>query len=557
MPGQAFDHEYRIVVPNGAVRWIWHRGFPVRDEAGQVVRFVGVAVEITGRKQAEAEKALLVTAIEQSAEAMVIANPRGDIEYVNPAFTRLSGCGSAEVLGKNLRSLKSAGRAPEFFKQLWEAVLERKSWHGEISSRREDGKLYAEELKIMPVQGAGGEIAHFVSTQQDVTERRLLEQQFRQSQKMEAVGRLAGGVAHDFNNLLTVILGYTAMTLTIVDSSNPAQGFVEEIKKAGERAATLTRQLLAFSRQQVLDLQVLNLNTLVADVTNMLECLIGADVDLAMIRDPELGLVKADPGQLEQILVNLVVNSRDAMPQGGKLTIETANVTLDEPHADSQTAAPPGRYVMLAVSDTGTGMDAETLTHIFEPFYTTKEKGKGTGLGLSMVYGTVKQSGGYVWVYSEPGRGTTLKIYLPRVEKVESPAPAFEAPGDSDLGTETILLVENEEAVRSLARRILEAFGYKVIESLSPEDALQIGQGHKEQIDLLLTDVVMPRISGRKVAEHLTLLRPRLKVLYMSGYTDNSVLRHGVLEAGMPFLQKPFTPSSLARKVREVLGTRG
>jgi PAS domain S-box-containing protein len=429
--GQAFDHEYRIVVPRGDVRWIWDRGFPIRDEAGQVIRYVGVAVDVTGRK--------------------------------------------------------------------------------------------------------------------------TLEQQLQQAAKIEAIGRLAGGVAHDFNNLLTIINGYSELVLNRLNSDDPMRGHLNEIIKAGDRAVSLTRQLLAFSRQQVLAPRVLDLNDLVADVGKMLHRLIGEDINLVMVQGPVLGHVKADAGQIEQILMNLAVNARDAMPQGGKLIIETANGELDEAYADGHPVVNPGRYVKLAVSDTGIGMDAETKSHIFEPFFTTKEKGKGTGLGLATVYGIVKQSGGYVWVSSEPGRGTTFKIYLPRVEEAGESVQFPEAAGHPIAASETILLVEDEEAVRALAARILQRLGYKVLESTSPEDALRISERHTDPIHLLVTDVVLPRMSGPKIAEHLTFLRPNMKVLYMSGYTDDTIVRSGVLEGTKAFLQKPFTPATLARKVREVL----
>jgi len=517
---------------------------------------LGVLRDITERKRAEAENVRLVTAIEQSAEAVMITSADGAIEYVNPAFTGITGYSRAEVVGQNPRMLKSDKHEPAFYQQLWATILKGEIWHGEILNRRKDGTLRTEEMYIDPVRSGRGEITHFIATKLDVTERKHLEEQFRQAQKMEGVGRLAGGVAHDFNNLLTIINGYGELMLGRFESNDPMRGYLVEIMNAGNRAASLTRQLLAFSRQQVLAPRVLDLNLLVADVEKMLRRLIGEDIDLVMVQEPALGQVKADPGQLEQILMNLAINARDAMPEGGKLVIETANVELDDAYSRSHALVSPGRYVMLAVSDTGIGMDAGTQAHIFEPFFTTKEKDKGTGLGLATVYGIVKQSSGHIWVYSEPGRGTAFKIYLPRFEEVEESVHAPEARGHSVPGTETILLVEDEEAVRSLAVRVLQDLGYQLLESTSPEDALEIAERHKEPIDLLLTDVVMPRMSGRKVAEHLALMRPGMKVLCMSGYTDDAIVRHGVLEAGVAFLQKPFTPAALARKVREVLDAR-
>jgi nitrogen-specific signal transduction histidine kinase/CheY-like chemotaxis protein len=390
----------------------------------------------------------------------------------------------------------------------------------------------------------------------DVSERQKLEERFRQSQKMEAVGRLAGGIAHDFNNLLTVITGFSDLLLGKPGSDATRREYAGEIRKAGERAALLTRQLLAFSRQQILLPEILDLNAVVGEVDSMLRRLIGEDIDLKTPLAPNLGRVKADPGQIQQILMNLAVNARDAMPQGGKLTIETANVELDSAYARTHAEVKPGSYVMLAVSDTGTGMVAEIQARIFEPFFTTKEKGKGTGLGLATVYGIVKQSGGNIWVYSEPGRGTSFKIYLPQVgEATAAAAPPI--PSEARTGaSETILLVEDDRGVRALARRVLELHGFRVLEADRGEDALQISERHEGPIHLLLTDVIMPGMSGRALADRLGTGHPETRVLFMSGYTDEAIVHHGVLESGIAFLQKPFTPDSLARKVRETLGVK-
>jgi PAS domain S-box-containing protein len=387
----------------------------------------------------------------------------------------------------------------------------------------------------------------------DVTERRVLEEQLRQSQKMEAVGQLAGGVAHDFNNLLTVITGYSDLTMRRLDHESPFRSSLEEIKKAGERAASLTRQLLAFSRKQVLQPKILQLNAIVADVDKMLRRLIGEDIDPLTLLEPSLGQIKADPGQIEQVILNLAVNARDAMPQGGKLTIETRNVYLDNQYARRHTAIQPGNYVMLAVSDTGCGIDAETQVRMFEPFFTTKEQGKGTGLGLSTVYGIVRQSGGHLWVYSEVGKGTTFKIYLPRVDDVTEMDVARDSLTELPQGRETVLLTEDEAQVRQMIRMILEMSGYRVLEAASGEEALILYKQHEGQIDLIMTDVVMPGMSGRELAESLEDLHPGIKVLYISGYTDDAIVRHGLLDQEIAFLQKPFTPDALMRKVREVL----
>jgi CheY-like chemotaxis protein len=375
----------------------------------------------------------------------------------------------------------------------------------------------------------------------------------RQSQKLEAIGQLAGGVAHDFNNLLTAINGYSSLALQRLDDNHPIRSYLEEVKKAGDRAANLTRQLLAFGRKQMLQPLALNLNDVVADMSKMLRRLIGEDIQFTAKFDPELMRIKADPGQIEQVLVNLVVNARDAMPQGGQLTIETANIEVDREYAGKHFGAPPGSYVMLAVSDTGVGMDEDTKARIFEPFFTTKEKGKGTGLGLSTVYGIIKQSGGNIWVYSEPGRGSSFKVYLQQFEAATGATEKATVEPVAQGGSETILLVEDEDVVRGLARKILEQSGYRVLDARNGTEAIRISREHAEAIQLLLTDVVMPEISGKEIAERLTVLRPTIRVLYMSGYTDEAIVHHGVIDANVEFIQKPFTPMALVRKVRAVL----
>jgi PAS domain S-box-containing protein len=390
---------------------------------------------------------------------------------------------------------------------------------------------------------------------QQITERLNLEEQLRQAQKMEAIGTLSGGIAHDFNNLLTVIQGYAGMLIERLRDDQGLCRYVEQISQAGDRAASLTRQLLAFSRRQVLQPKVLNLNALVLHLEKMLQRLISEDIEMVVIPAPGLGSVKADPGQLEQVIMNLVVNARDAMPNGGKLTLETANVELDEAYACEYVSVRPGHYVMLAVSDSGMGMDQQTLSHMFEPFFTTKEQGRGTGLGLSMVYGIVKQSDGHIWVYSEPGRGTTFKIYLPLVaEGAEALPPEETLPVAAD-GVGTILLVEDNHQVRELASSVLKTCGYTVLPAESTQLALSICEEQPGAIDLLLTDIVMPGFSGRELAKRAIARWPNIKVLYMSGYTTSAIVHQGVLDPGTFFLQKPFTPSSLKNKVREALSS--
>jgi PAS domain S-box-containing protein len=417
-----------------------------------------------------------------------------------------------------------------------------------------DGRIVWLRNIISPVRDTEGKVQKLRGIMMDITERKQLEEQFLQSQKMEAIGRLAGGIAHDFNNLLTVIRGYTDLLLYRIGKGDPGYKNLLEISKATDRAASLSRQLLAFSRRQVLQPKMLDLNTVVTELEKMLRRLIGEDIDMVTILDPTLGYVKVDPVQIEQAIMNLVVNSRDAMPKGGKLIIKTENLYLDEAYTNQRIDVQPGHYVMLSVSDTGCGMDEETMSHIFEPFFTTKESGRGTGLGLATVYGIVKQSGGHIEVYSEINRGTTFKIYLPRIIEEDTREPSPNAlmekwPG----GSETILVVEDEEGVRALAREVLKEKGYKVLEASGCDEAISTCEQISNPIHLLLIDMVMPKMSGHELAKRLLELHPEIKVIYMSGYADDTVIQYGALESDVPFLQKPFTPTTLLHKVREVL----
>jgi signal transduction histidine kinase/ActR/RegA family two-component response regulator len=425
----------------------------------------------------------------------------------------------------------------------------------EVRWKRQDGKVITVRLSGRGVRRPeeSAEVLEMIA--EDVTEQRVLENQFRQAQKMEAVGRLAGGVAHDFNNLLMVIGGYTEQLLEHTSKTNSLYPKIESIHHATERAASLTRQLLAFSRKQLLELKVVDLNVIMADMERLLRPLIGESIELQTVPAADLGRTRADAGQIEQVIMNLVVNAKDAMPEGGKLTIQTANANLGGDDFREYSYIQPGAYVMLSVSDNGHGMDKETQARIFEPFFTTKEKGKGTGLGLSTVYGIIKQSGGYVLVQSELGHGTTFRIYLPRVEESAEPVGTVRISQPQHGGSETVLLVEDEESVRQLVRETLELRGYNVLEAENGEAALQIVTHHAEPIHMLITDVVMPGMSGRELSARLCATHPQTKVLYLSGYTEDAIVHEGVLEAGTAFLQKPFTLQMLSRKVREVLGS--
>jgi signal transduction histidine kinase len=456
-------------------------------------------------------------------------------------------------VGKNPRILRSGLHDEAFYRALWQTLVRGEVWTGHFTNRRKDGTLYEAEAVISPVRDASGRIVNFVAVERDVTRERLLEEQVRQSQKIEAVGRLAGGVAHDFNNLLTIITGYSQLALERLKPEDPVAAHIGEVKKAADRAASLTRQLLAFSRRQVLAPQILDLNTVVANMDKMLRRLIGEDIELETRLAPDLDRVKADPGQIEQVILNLAVNARDAMPRGGRLTIETTNFVLNENYAQAHFPIRPGNYVMLAVTDTGTGMSPETLEHIFEPFFTTKEQGKGTGLGLAMVYGIVKQSGGYIYVYSELEHGTSFKIYLPKAEVKGEAQEAGPAEGHAARGVETILVVEDEASVRDLVKGVLERQGYSVLEARDGLEALEVCERHSGPIDLTLTDVVMPQMSGKELAARLKEKYPEMKVIFMSGYTEDSAIRSRILEKSAAFVQKPFGPEALARRVREVL----
>jgi PAS domain S-box-containing protein len=563
-PTKAFDWE--VIRKDGERRFGEVSISLMKDSEGRPCGFRGIARDITERKRAEEalreSEERYRTILENIEDGYYEVDLPGNFTFFNDPVCRLFGYSKDELMGMNDRQYtdqENAKKLYQTFNKVYKTGEPSKGFDWEVI--RKDGTKRYIEASISLVKNPTGQPIGYRGIVRDITERKraeeenkVLQEQLRQSQKMEAVGRLGGSIAHDFNNLLTIIKGYSQLSLLDLNESDPLWGNIQEIQKATQRATDLTRQLLAFSRRQILDLKVLDLNTLLKDLDKMLRRIIGEDIELLTLLAGDLGRVKIDPGQIEQVVLNLAVNARDAMPSGGKLTIETANLELDEKYAETHMGVTPGHYVRLSVSDTGAGMSQQVKEKIFEPFFTTKEKSKGTGLGLSMVYGIVKQSSGNIWVYSEPGHGTTIKIYLPRVEEDLDTLHGRDKTDFLPRGRETVLLVEDEPSVRDLAHRLLKQQGYKVLEAANGEEALRVVQEHNgEEIHLLLTDVVMPQMGGKKLAEKLKTLRPDIKVLYTSGYTDDAIVHQGILEHGTYFLQKPFSLKTLSHKVREVL----
>lgn len=482
-----------------------------------------------------------------------------DSEYnvimANAAQSRLFDGLASELVGRRCYEALGQGKSLCPHCPAFRAMASGRPAEVETERLTTDGKRINLRIKAFPTRGECGTITGCIEVVEDITTRARMQEQLRQAAQLEAIGRLAGGVAHDFNNLLTAILGYSGVLLQQMPKRSPEAEKVFQINRAAERAAELTRQLLAFSRKQVLSVKTLDLNPLISDFEKILRRLLGVDIELITVLDPSLGQVMADPNQIEQILLNLAVNARDAMPEGGRLTMETANVTLDEEYARTHADVNPGQYVMFSVADTGLGMDAATLSNMFDPFFTTKAKGKGTGLGLSTVYGIVKQHKGHVSVSSEPGRGSVFKVYLPYLTHHVEPEPEAAIVDSQRRGNETILVVEDEEVVRNLACELLELLGYSVLQAAHPLEAIRISQDQDRSIDLLLSDVVLPKMDGTRLYRCILEFRPQIKVLYVSGYTQDSIVDHGVLKPGVNFLAKPFTLDSLASKVREVLDT--
>jgi two-component system, cell cycle sensor histidine kinase and response regulator CckA len=537
----------------------WYENRVYKVFSGEIV---AVYDDVTERMRSDAEVARLMTAIEQAGEAIFITDPQGTIQYVNPAFEGATGYTRQEALGQTPRILKSGQQDAAVYRELWATISTGRTWQGRLVNKRKDGTLYTEDATISPVRDAAGDIVNYVAIKRDVTERllayqerTLLEVQLRQSQKVESIGRLAGGIAHDFNNMLGIILGYGESVLQRLRPQDPLRDDVEQIVQAGRRSAEFTRQLLAFSRRQPLQPKVLDLNAALTNLEKMLGRLVGEDIALTLPLAKDLARVKADPNQIEQVILNLVVNARDAMIDGGRLILETANVELEAEWCDRHPGAAPGKYVMLAVSDTGCGMDRETVLRAFEPFFTTKEAGKGTGLGLSTAYGIVKQSGGSIWISSEPGQGTTVKVYLPQT--TEEPAESRQAPvaqGPHPGGACRVLVVEDEAALRRLVGIMLSRLGFQVTLAANAGEALLQVEENGLKPDVVITDVVMPGMNGAVMVERLRRTKPDLKTLFMSGYTDGAMVHDAALDPDTPFIQKPFNSRDLSAKLQEVLG---
>jgi two-component system cell cycle sensor histidine kinase/response regulator CckA len=496
---------------------------------------------------------MLEAILESAGQGILATDESGAILLVNRRVVELFGYTEDELLGQPVETLlplaargihrrhRGAYSAAPHVRPMGVGL--------DLAGRKKDGTEFSVEISLSYIRNEQGIVAiAFIS---DISHRKQLEEQVLQSQKMEAIGKLAGGIAHDFNNLLTVISGYDRLLLNALSPFEPLRGYAEEIAKAAERAASLTKQLLAFSRRQIITPRIWELNSVIRDARNLMERLVAENIELVSKLRPGVGNVRVDKGQIEQVLINLVLNARDAMPNGGRITIETDDVDLGSEYARTHLGVKPGRYVMFAVSDTGAGMDAETRKHIFEPFFTTKPAEKGTGLGLATVYGIVKQNGGDIWVYTELGRGTTFKVYLPRVEEAADAADPPAAPPEP--GHETILVAEDESGLRRLIVQILQSQGYEVIEAENVNEAVRLNQAHAGRVHLLLTDVVMPEMSGRQLADAIRAVNPNIKIIYMSGYTENTVVHHGVLESEIDFLPKPFTFEALLEKVRAVL----
>ncbi len=547
-----WSQEHRVISSNGEIRWQRWTDRAQFDANGQPVAYQSVGEDITKRKQAEAERERLMSAIEQAAETVVITDVEATIQYVNPAFEQITGYARAEAIGQNPRVLKSGEHDDAFYRELWDTLTRGDAWSGRFTNKKKDGSLYTEEAVISPVRDASGTVVNYVAVKRDITREITLENQLRQAQKMEAVGLLAGGIAHDFNNLLQVINGYADLAMGDLQSDHSARTHVGEVAKAGKRAESLVKQLLAFSRRQVIQPVDLDINEVIDSLLTMIRRLIGEHIDLDFVSEDVLGTVHADRGQMEQMLMNICVNARDAMPRGGKLMIETENVLIDGEYGETHSWVNPGRYALLSIIDTGCGMKKEQVDQIFEPFFTTKKVGEGTGLGLATVYGIVKQHNGYIYAYSEVDKGTKLKIYLPTVERRAADV-AHSIKGVAAGGTETILVAEDDEAVLKLCSHFLRSAGYTVLTAKDGQEAVRVFEDHADDIDLALFDVVMPKLGGEEAMARILKQRPGMRHLYASGYSENAVHTSFVQKRGVQLIGKPYQPETLLRAVREAL----
>jgi PAS domain S-box-containing protein len=540
--------------PAGKTITLLSSKLPLRDARGEIIGILGTYLDITVRKQAEASRDRLATAVEQAAESVVITDAEGTIFYANPAFEKTSGYTNAETLGQNSRILKSGKQDADFYRQMWETLKRGEIWHGHLINKRKDGKLFEEEATISPVRDTTGKVVNYVAVKRDVTHEVKLEAQFRQAQKMEAIGTLAGGVAHDFNNILAAMFLQTDLIGSVENLPAEVADGLQQIRADAERAARLVRQLLLFSRKQALQLLNLDLNQSINELTKMLRRTLGEDIQLQFKFAMQPLFIHADASMMDQVLMNLAVNARDAMPDGGQLVIETSGVEFDEFAAAQSAQARPGSFVCLSVSDTGCGIPAEILPKIFEPFFTTKDVGKGTGLGLATIFGIVQQHQGWINVHSEVGYGTTFRIYLPRLAGMPAQKAAPPALAAMHGGKETILLAEDEESLRALMQTALSRLGYHILEASTGVKALEVWKEHREEISLLLTDLVMPdKMTGKDLAQCLLQENPKLKVVYMSGYSADVVGRDFPLEKGVNFLAKPFQAHKLAQTIRDSL----
>ncbi|MEW6260855.1 MAG: PAS domain S-box protein [Thermodesulfobacteriota bacterium] len=511
-----------------------------------------IVADITERKQLEAERERLMTAIQQLGEIIIITDTAGRILFVNQAFETVTGFSREEALGQTPRILKSGVQDETFYKQLWETITHGRRWQGRIVNRKKDGTLYTEAATITPVKTLSGKTTHYVAVKRDISEHLELEAKFQQAQKLEAIGRLAGGVAHDYNNMINVILGYAQMAMAETDTNSRLQEYLEQVMGAARRSAEITRQLLAFARKQTIQPEVISLNASIEKSLRMLQRLIGENIELAWLPGKAAGNVYLDAVQLEQVLANLCVNARDAILDVGKITIETDRMTIDEDYCKTHPEATQGDYAVLEVSDNGCGMSPDVLKRIFEPFFTTKEVGKGTGLGLASVYGIVRQNRGFINVYSEPGKGTTFRIYFPRREEPGQIVETNMVAPTKGKG-ERILVVEDEPMLMEVTREILKAAGYVVVTATRPEEALQIVSSDAIGFELLITDVVLPEMNGKELATRIQEHLPDIRILFMSGYTANAISHFGILDKNVDFIQKPFSIASLTAKVRSIL----